>query len=50
MKAFGGDVVAGLVFLIAAYLIATNWEASVAILSTVFGGTTKLTRTLQGRG
>ena len=49
MKQFGGDVVAGLVFLIAGYLIATNWEACVAILSTVFGGTERLSRTLQGR-
>jgi len=49
VKQFSGDVLAGLVLLIAMFLVATNWEASVAILSTVFGGTTKLARTLQGR-
>lgn len=49
MKQFSGDVVAALVLLIGGYLVATNWEACVAILSTVFGGTAKLTRTLQGR-
>ncbi len=44
-----GDIIAGMVLLIAMFLIVNNWEGSNAILRTVFGGTAKLTKTLQGR-
>ena len=41
-----GDIVAGMVLLIAIFLLVSNWEGSNAILRTVFGGTAKLTKTL----
>lgn len=44
-----GDILAGMVFLIAAYLVFTNWQGANALLRTVFGGTASLTKTLQGR-
>ena len=44
-----GDIIAGFVFLIAMYLLFTNWKGANALLSTVFGGTAALTKTLQGR-
>jgi len=44
-----GDVIAGMVMLIALYLLVANWEGANAILTTVFGGTATLTKTLQGR-
>lgn len=44
-----GDIIAGFVFLIAVYLVFTNWKGANALLQTVFGGTASLTRTLQGR-
>jgi len=49
MNLRSGDVIAGFVFLIAAYLIFTNWRGANELLRTVFGGTASLTRTLQGR-
>ena len=44
-----GDIIAGFVFLIAVYLVFTNWRGANALLRTVFGGTASLTKTLQGR-
>lgn len=44
-----GDVIAGMVLLIGMFLILNNWEGTYSILTTVFSGTTKLTKTLQGR-
>ena len=44
-----GDIIAGMVMLIALFLIVTNWKGANAILTTVFGGTATLTKTLQGR-
>ncbi len=45
-----GDIIAGMVLLIAIFLIVNNWQGANAILTTVFGGTATLTKTLQGRG
>lgn len=44
-----GDIIAGFVFLIAIYLVFTNWKGANALLRTVFGGTASITKTLQGR-
>jgi len=44
-----GDIIAGMVFLIGAYLLFTNWRGANELLRTVFGGTATLTQTLQGR-
>ena len=44
-----GDIIAGMVLLIAMFLILNNWEGTYNILATVFSGTTTLTKTLQGR-
>jgi glucose dehydrogenase len=44
-----GDIIAGFVFLIAAYLLFRNWRGANELLTTVFGGTASLTKTLQGR-
>jgi len=44
-----GDIIAGFVLLIAFFLIVTNWKGANAILTTAFGGTATLTKTLQGR-
>ena len=44
-----GDIIAGMVLLIAMFLLLNNWEGAYKILATVFSGTTTLTKTLQGR-